>query len=546
MQIVSRFWQVWLEQEDKLYRCCLKLMSFNPTEAEDALGQARIKAWEKVQELGDSIRNLRAWLMQLTSNLCKDILKKDSRAPVAVENIELEGETGVLCTMSSLPSPQIALEEEERYVMIRRAVASLSQGMRDTFALHYYEGVEYIEIAEQQGLTYGSVCKRISRARQELKKKLRGYFRDEEKLESELELMGRKSPRRKAQVEKQSIGSDGKSSKKTITVSATGKCGRVVVEGKSSLKNDPGSQKALAGSARSEVRVKGFAQEHSPSSLEQVKERTIESVNPIGKETATLWGGRECGQVVVEEKPSLKNGAVEQRALVVSQIKEVRAKGSAQEHSPSRLEQVEERTIESVSPIGKETATVLGVRKYRQVVVEEKPSLKDGAVDHRALVVSQIKEVRAKGSAQEHSPSRLEQVEERTIESVFPIGKETATVSGARKCAAVGEKRRICPANVLVAICKPKNDGLIKFEKPVNQRFENLLAPQLKIDNSSSRQKKLSENPSWKRLIYGRRCQPRYWDSSAGQYHPMLPDMILLKIEVRQKIKDEEAFSYLL
>ncbi|MBO1351356.1 MAG: sigma-70 family RNA polymerase sigma factor [Hormoscilla sp. GUM202] len=147
-EIVSRFWQVWLEEEDKLYHRCLRLMNFNPTEAEDALGQARIKAWEKVQELGSDIRNLTAWLMQLTSNLCKDLLKKDSRGPVAVENIELVGETGVLCTVSSQASPQMVLESEERDVAIGQAVASLSPGMRDTFALHYYEELEYTEIAE--------------------------------------------------------------------------------------------------------------------------------------------------------------------------------------------------------------------------------------------------------------------------------------------------------------------------------------------------------------------------------------------------------------
>ncbi|MBO1349473.1 MAG: sigma-70 family RNA polymerase sigma factor [Hormoscilla sp. GUM202] len=71
-EIVSQFWQEWLEHENKLYRCCLKLMNFNPTEAEDALSRARIKAWGKVQKLGEKIINFKAWLMEVTRNVCID------------------------------------------------------------------------------------------------------------------------------------------------------------------------------------------------------------------------------------------------------------------------------------------------------------------------------------------------------------------------------------------------------------------------------------------------------------------------------------------
>ncbi|MBC6473055.1 MAG: hypothetical protein GDA48_09760 [Hormoscilla sp. GM102CHS1] len=38
--IVSLFWQQWLEHQDTLYQCCLQFMNWNPTEAEDALDEA--------------------------------------------------------------------------------------------------------------------------------------------------------------------------------------------------------------------------------------------------------------------------------------------------------------------------------------------------------------------------------------------------------------------------------------------------------------------------------------------------------------------------
>ena len=53
--LISQFWQQWQESRDQLYRCCLKMMNSNPMDAEDALSQAMVKAWEKVQKFGEKI-----------------------------------------------------------------------------------------------------------------------------------------------------------------------------------------------------------------------------------------------------------------------------------------------------------------------------------------------------------------------------------------------------------------------------------------------------------------------------------------------------------
>ncbi len=48
-----------------LYRCCLKWMEGNCTEAEDAF-RAMLKAWEKVKAGADAIANFKAWVSGLT------------------------------------------------------------------------------------------------------------------------------------------------------------------------------------------------------------------------------------------------------------------------------------------------------------------------------------------------------------------------------------------------------------------------------------------------------------------------------------------------
>jgi len=173
---VSEFWQQWHSLQDQLYRCCLKLMNFNATDAEDALSQAMLKAWEKVQKYAGKIDNLKAWLMQLTRNFCIDIIRQRAKGAAGVESLEWVGATDHVDTASAVDTPEKALEKAEKATVIEEAIASLPERLRDTFILHFYQQRSHTEIAEIQSITYDNVCKRISLARKQLKEKLSSYF----------------------------------------------------------------------------------------------------------------------------------------------------------------------------------------------------------------------------------------------------------------------------------------------------------------------------------------------------------------------------------
>ncbi|NES85468.1 MAG: sigma-70 family RNA polymerase sigma factor [Moorea sp. SIO2B7] len=175
-ELTSVFWQQWTQYQDQLYRCCLKFMNSNPTDAEDALSQAMLKAWEKVQIYAGKIDNLKAWLFKLTSNLCIDIIRQRSRGAVGVESIEWVGDSEEIGIGSTVASPESCLEREEKSTEIRQAIANLPETLRDTFILHFYQELTHTEIAQRQGISYDNVCRRISRARKQLKEKLSGYF----------------------------------------------------------------------------------------------------------------------------------------------------------------------------------------------------------------------------------------------------------------------------------------------------------------------------------------------------------------------------------
>ncbi|HBL14620.1 MAG TPA: hypothetical protein DD379_25170 [Cyanobacteria bacterium UBA11162] len=174
------FWQQWQQYQDYLYRCCIKWMGGNRTDAEDALSRAMLKAWEKAQQYTGKITNFKAWLTSLTHNLCVDIHRECSRGANRVEDIEGYARSEEEGLVRSEDTPESAVETGEKRVVIRRAIANLPIRLRETFILHYREELSYPEIAQQQEISYQNVCKRISQARKILREELRGYFIEEE------------------------------------------------------------------------------------------------------------------------------------------------------------------------------------------------------------------------------------------------------------------------------------------------------------------------------------------------------------------------------
>ncbi|MBD2579321.1 RNA polymerase sigma factor [Oscillatoria sp. FACHB-1406] len=180
VEIQSEFWQQWQQYRDYLYRCCVKWMDGNPIDAEDALSRAMLKAWEKTQKFAGKIANFKAWLTTLVRNLCVDIHRERSRRANRVEDIEVYIFAEEQGRVSVENTPDIKLDNSERQMIIRRAIDNLPTRMRETFILHFYQDLTYLEIAQRQNITYQNVCKRISQARKILQQELRVYFIGEE------------------------------------------------------------------------------------------------------------------------------------------------------------------------------------------------------------------------------------------------------------------------------------------------------------------------------------------------------------------------------
>lgn len=168
----AAFWQLWMPYQDYLYHRCLTWMSGNITDAQDAMSQATLKAWEQLFLDADKITNLKAWLTRFTHNLCMDIHREHGRKTIGIDNLEeIIGQI-----KNSVESPESIILGSEIENIIRRAIENLSPRLRSPFTMHFEQDMSYTDVAQKLSISVDNVYKRISQARAILKPQINQYL----------------------------------------------------------------------------------------------------------------------------------------------------------------------------------------------------------------------------------------------------------------------------------------------------------------------------------------------------------------------------------
>ena len=170
------FWAICSEHQDRLRRQCLKLMSGNVADAEDALGDAMVRASAYFAEgHGDKITNTGAWLSRLVRNACIDFFRARSRQKRWTEEVLAMPDCH---SVPSLPAPQQTPEEVaevgESMRSLKQKLDALPDILREPVILRFLEGHSYTEIADQLSITKCAARKRIQLARERLRQTKEG------------------------------------------------------------------------------------------------------------------------------------------------------------------------------------------------------------------------------------------------------------------------------------------------------------------------------------------------------------------------------------
>jgi len=139
-----------------------KLRNFH--DAEDITQEVFLKAYQKLSTLR-RWDNFLAWLYAITSNLCKDFIRKQAKR---LDREFIAEQDKVILNLRSINS----YREELAYESLHEALGLLPEVYQQVLTLYYLGRMNSEEIAKFLGKPVGTIRKQLSRARGKLKKEM--------------------------------------------------------------------------------------------------------------------------------------------------------------------------------------------------------------------------------------------------------------------------------------------------------------------------------------------------------------------------------------
>jgi RNA polymerase sigma factor (sigma-70 family) len=139
---------------DMVWRLCLMYLR-NKTDAEDAFQEIFIKLIEKNPFFNDK-NHEKAWLIKVTSNLCKDIIRKN-----------------IFRKCEDIDDVTVPISENENREVVYE-VLKLPLIYRNVIYLYYFEGFNTLELSSMLHIKESTIRSQLKRAREMLKEKLNG------------------------------------------------------------------------------------------------------------------------------------------------------------------------------------------------------------------------------------------------------------------------------------------------------------------------------------------------------------------------------------
>ena len=168
-----------LKHKDKVFNLCYRFLG-DKQEANDCAQETFIKVYRSLRKFRFKSAFF-TWLYRIAANTCKNKLKSSEyRRKKKMVPLDNPGRTADQTALQEIKdpvtSPMAELEKKERMLLIQKAIDALPAGQRAVVVLRDIEGLSYEEISSITGLNLGTVKSKLSRARLELRDRLRGMI----------------------------------------------------------------------------------------------------------------------------------------------------------------------------------------------------------------------------------------------------------------------------------------------------------------------------------------------------------------------------------
>ena len=138
---------------DMVYKIAYRYVA-NPTDADDVFSETFLTYFKKERTFSDE-EHRKAWLIRVTINCAKDLLK--SKSPWEELNEAIAGEE----------VPAVCPEE---HLDLHQAIQQLRLEYREAICLYYLEGLSVQEISAALGRSENTVKTHLARGREKLRK----------------------------------------------------------------------------------------------------------------------------------------------------------------------------------------------------------------------------------------------------------------------------------------------------------------------------------------------------------------------------------------
>jgi len=160
----SQIFEELMTYQKKVFLICLGF-SRNASDAQDLAQDVFLKAYKSIGTLSE-LSAAKVWLFRIARNTCLNFRKKHRLDRISALEITRK--------MKDPQTPESEMIHQEQLRLLKGAIHKLPKKQRDVFVLKEYGDLSYQEIAETLKIELGTVMSRLNRARQAIKKQIKG------------------------------------------------------------------------------------------------------------------------------------------------------------------------------------------------------------------------------------------------------------------------------------------------------------------------------------------------------------------------------------
>ncbi len=157
-----------------VFGLCLRMLG-RREEAEDAIQEIFLQAWNQADRFKPSVGSPGAWITVIARSRCLDRLRRRQVRKALETPLETDEEGSDPMTSFASPETPVldALENEENRARARQALSALPAEQRAALEAAFYEGLTQTQVAEKLGEPLGTIKTRMRLGLRKLAEALR-------------------------------------------------------------------------------------------------------------------------------------------------------------------------------------------------------------------------------------------------------------------------------------------------------------------------------------------------------------------------------------